>query len=184
MKANLRGSSNFSWNSDNFKINFLCLPLQGWKYVVVFFGILMTILWFKVLGLNILNAASLRHCKNVVYYDSLWTLCVVVLSISSIHRQKGLWTDAFWLMLPWQLHNSWIVLAFHLSFLSYDSPQPRIVKKKNLCPHPRCFKTPIIFCLLPKCQSIQSVSFLPTRQHELICSHKYLVSISLYKTLS
>lgn len=154
--------------------------------LLLFFGILMTILWFKMLGLNILNAASLRRCKKCgLLDDSLWTLCVVVLSISSIHRQKGLRTDAFWLMLPWQLHNSWIVLAFHLSFLSYDSPQPRIVKKKkNLCLHPRCFKTPIIFCLLPKCQSIQSVSFLPTRQHELICSHKYLVSISLYKTLS
>lgn len=155
--------------------------------MVLFFGTLMTILWFKVLGLNILNAAFLRHCKKCgLLDDSLWTLCVVVLSISSIHRQKGLRTDAFWLMLPWQLHNSWIVLAFHLSFLSYDSPQPRIVKKKkkNLCSHPRCFKTPIIFCLLPKCQSIQSVSFFPTRQHELICSHKYLVSISLYRTLS
>lgn len=140
MKANLRGSCNFSWNSDIFKINFLCLPLQGWKYGVVFFGTLMTILWFKVLGLNILNAAFLRHCKKCgLLDDSLWTLCVVVLSISSIHRQKGLRTDAFWLMLPWQLHNSWIVLAFHLSFLSYDSPQPRIVKKKKSLLAPTLF---------------------------------------------
>lgn len=140
MKANLRGSSNFNWNSDNFKINILSFAIARLKICCCFFGILMTILWFKVLGLNVLNAASLRHCKKCgLLDDSLWTPCVVVLSISSIHRQKGLRTDAFWLMLPWQLHNSWIVLAFHLSFLSYDSPQPRIVKKKTSLLAPTLF---------------------------------------------
>lgn len=32
-------------------------------------------------------------------------------------REKG---PAFWLMSPWQLHNSWIVLAIHLSFAKHN----------------------------------------------------------------
>lgn len=48
---------------------------------------------------------------------------------------------AFWLMSPWQLHNSWIVLAIHLSFANHNSGcvfgelQPAITLSVVSCTH-------------------------------------------------
>lgn len=100
--------------------------------------------------------------------------------ISSFHKQNVRCTDAFWWMSPWQLHNSWIVLAFHLSFLSYDSPKG-LSKNLFACTHNvlRSLPTPNTPATNPFLLPIVSVSWCGVMQAELICPHKYLVSITL-----
>ena len=55
-------------------------------------------------------AQAARCAASVMHLNSTNTMFAA--------EKRGL---LFWLMSPWQLHNSWIVLAIHLSFANHNS---------------------------------------------------------------